>query len=388
MRSYAILRALARRHEVTLVTLGDGSQDQASVREMCARVVVVPSSAFQAGDFPPRLASTRLGRLVYVFSSPRPLEFRRVRADALCTAVEEAARPAFDLHWIVRLQVARALPSLDAAKTVVDLDDLEHVKRLASLRRMPFYPLKFSDYLEWCKLRWYERHVIGRYGAALVCSEDDRRRLNAPNVRVLPNGIDLPVFAGADVPEQPDTILFPGDMSYPPNIEAVCLFCRDILPHIRTRRARSTFVIAGRAPAPVVRTLHNGVDVVVTGPVADMAPFFRASALVVVPLHVGGGTRIKILEAFARRKAVVSTSLGAAGLDVRDGTHLYLADSPHSFADACVRLLEDARERRRLGDNGYNLVCARYDWQVLEPIVLEVADEVASHGRKLSYQAA
>ena len=155
-------------------------------------------------------------------------------------------------------------------------------------------------------------------------------------------------------------------MDWLPNEDAMLFFCREVLPIVRAEEADVTLTIVGRAPTPAVRKLageHPGVRV--TGRVADVRPYMRDAAVYVVPLRIGGGTRLKIFEAMAMGKAVVSTSIGAEGLPVRDGEHLVIAEEPQAFAAAVVRLMRNLDARRALEDAAHHLVAEHYDWSAV-----------------------
>jgi glycosyltransferase involved in cell wall biosynthesis len=139
-------------------------------------------------------------------------------------------------------------------------------------------------------------------------------------------------------------------------------FCREVLPLIRTQEPSVQLAIVGRAPTPAVIRLGEQQGITVTGSVEDVRPYVRKAAAYVVPLRIGGGTRLKIFEAMAMGKAVVSTAVGAEGLPVASGEHLLIADEPHAFAAATVALLRDAEQRRRLGAAARELVASRYEW--------------------------
>jgi glycosyltransferase involved in cell wall biosynthesis len=142
-------------------------------------------------------------------------------------------------------------------------------------------------------------------------------------------------------------------------------FCRDILPLIRAEEPDVTLSIVGRTPTPAVQKLAADHGVVVTGRVDDVRPFMAAAAVYIVPLRIGGGTRLKIFEAMSMGKAVVSTTVGAEGLPVTNGTHLALADSPQLFAETVLGLLRNVEQRRALEAAAHALVLERYDWSAV-----------------------
>jgi sugar transferase (PEP-CTERM/EpsH1 system associated) len=215
----------------------------------------------------------------------------------------------------------------------------------------------------------------------LTVSEPDcvvlREALPGLPVTVVPNGVDLAHFRPVP-PAATDTgVVFVGKMDYRPNVRAALWFCTEILPTIRRTRAECAISIVGAQPTPAIRALERLPGVTVTGPVADTRPYVTAAAVTVVPIRAGSGTRLKILEALALGRAVVSTTAGCEGIDVVDGEHLLVADEPDLFARYVVRLLGDAAERARLGAAGRRLVEARYGWDAAVAAVDTVFAAVA-----------
>jgi sugar transferase (PEP-CTERM/EpsH1 system associated) len=216
----------------------------------------------------------------------------------------------------------------------------------------------------------FERHALERFDAVLAVSDQDRDTfarlygdtLTRP-VHVVPTGVDTEYFSPApEPPAEAPELVFTGSMDWLPNEDAMVFFCASILPLIRRRVPDVRLTIVGRSPTPVVAKLADAAGVRVTGRVDDVRPYMRDGAVYVVPLRIGGGTRLKIFEAMAMGKAVVSTAIGAEGLPVRDGEHLLLTDDPAAFADAVVRLLHDRDARARIGAAARSLVAEHYDW--------------------------
>jgi glycosyltransferase involved in cell wall biosynthesis len=186
--------------------------------------------------------------------------------------------------------------------------------------------------------------------------------LRAP-VHVIKTGVDTSYFAPSTESRSRGHLVFTGSMDWLPNEDAMVYFCRDILRRIREAEAGVTLSIIGRSPTPAVRELATQyAGVAVTGRVEDVRPFVRRGDVYIVPLRIGGGTRLKIFEAMAMGKAVVSTTVGAEGLPVTPGTDIAIADDPQHFADAVVRLIRDDAAREGLEKRARQLVVERYDW--------------------------
>jgi glycosyltransferase involved in cell wall biosynthesis len=244
------------------------------------------------------------------------------------------------------------------------------------MRHTPWYGSKLLlENLDIWKQERFERRLSKRAAQVLVCSEDDRRVLAYDNVRVLPNCVDLPLKQ-PEAREDPYRLLFPGKMDYQPNIDAAVYFCRSILPRIRKREPRAHVYIVGREPTGEIQALHTGSDVFVTGTVPDTTPYFEAAGVVIAPIRFAGGTRLKILEAFAHGKPVVSTTIGCEGLAVEPGMHLYRSDTPQDFAANCLSLMGDASMRKTLGMAGRDLVERQYSPDVFQRAVRRSVSEV------------
>jgi glycosyltransferase involved in cell wall biosynthesis len=182
-------------------------------------------------------------------------------------------------------------------------------------------------------------------------------------IRIVPNGVDTDFFTPGTDPVDPNRLVFTGAIDYRPNTDGVLYFCAEILPRIHAAEPGATFAIVGRTPPRQVRRLAHRV--LVTGTVPDVRPWMRQAAVFVVPLRVGSGTRLKILEAMATGCAVVSTSLGCEGLEVAPGEDILIGDTPETFAEQVVRCLRDPDLRAQLGARGRALVERRYRWEAI-----------------------
>ncbi len=201
-------------------------------------------------------------------------------------------------------------------------------------------------------------------------------QLGCPLIEIIPNGVDVTHYQPNFAREAPAHLIYIGSMDWYPNEDAVSFFADEVLPKIHERIKAITPALRGHLPTPEVKfsivggnpsrrvqKLADRQGIVVTGRVADIKPYFEEATVFVVPLRIGSGTRLKILEALAMGKAIVSTSVGAEGLALRNGEEIFIADEPTAFADAVTRLLTDALLRRRIGENGRARVERDYDWR-------------------------
>jgi glycosyltransferase involved in cell wall biosynthesis len=229
-------------------------------------------------------------------------------------------------------------------------------------------PLKKQMYgLEFRKMQRYEREIVRKFHHVIAVSEHDRELMSAwtepSRVTVVPTGVDLKQFQSLPSAEGVPLVIFVGAMDWEPNVDAVEYFCRDIWPSVRAAVPAARFRIVGRNPDWRVQKWASD-SVELTGRVPSVVDHLREAAVVVVPLRVGGGTRLKIYEAMAVGRAVVSTSVGAEGLDIHNGRDLILADDPGTFAEAIVTLLRD-RELRGRYERAAAGLAAQYDWSVI-----------------------
>lgn len=244
--------------------------------------------------------------------------------------------------------------------------------------------------IEAAKMLRYERATVGRFQHVIAVSDFDREQMSAmtdpARISVVPTGVDLKLYKNAGDDGASDEtqatknplVVFLGSMDWEANVDGVDYFCREIWPQVRAAVPDARFRIVGRNPRPrVLRLASDSVEV--TGTVPSVIEHLRGASVFVVPLRVGGGTRLKIFEAMATGKAVVSTTIGAEGLDVHHGRDILLADDAETFAASVIRVLQDADERRRLERAAAELA-ARYDW----PVIAERFEEVLTRVAKLT----
>lgn len=380
LRVFHLLRGIALRHSVTLVALTPGGGPNRPGGEgdplagLCERVIAVSDAtcAFRAPR--PRGGALLRWRVRTLLSDPLPWEVRDWDCPELLDTLRTLrASGQFDAVWVERAYIAEMVKRAGFSRIIVDLDDLLSVAEARELRLMPRNRYTPLFYAAAAKMYMYEKLLPRRFESLVVCKESDRRFFGPNNARtaVVPNGIEA--LAAVDPrAARSGEVLFTGLLSYPPNFDAAVHFCRDILPTLRSLHRGVRFAIVGRNAPPALRKLHNGRDCVVTSSVPDIAPYYQSASLVVVPMRTGSGTRLKVLEALVRAKAVVTTSVGAEGLDLRPGVDLEIVDNPVDFARTCARLLRDPAACERLGASGRDRVLSLYHWDR----AVEVADRL------------
>jgi len=226
------------------------------------------------------------------------------------------------------------------------------------------------SFVQWRRLRRCEAAICRRADRVVACSAADATALQriVPGllVHVVPNGVDTATYQPQPVPPVA-SLVFTGKMDFRPNVDAALWLVGDILPRIRQAWPEVTLALVGQRPGPAVARLAREPGVTVTGRVDDVRPYIAGAAVYVAPLRMGGGTRLKLLEAMAMGAAIVSTRLGAEGLPVEAGRHLLLADDAADFANAVLSLLSDPAQRSALGREAHRLAEAEFDWSRIVP---------------------
>lgn len=367
LRTFNIVKQLARRHHVTLVALihSPSEVDNASAVESLG-VRVVPLLR----PMRPTRTLWQKARL-HLSSTPHFLMRRPLPEDLAERLALLRGEQDFDVvHLDYALTAPCAafvsdLPIVLTQHNVQSRIPYTYIMAHPPLRRLTLWRV-WLDFLKW---RWAEVAWSRMADVVVAVSRPEaqyyRQRLPDIPVEVVPNGVDVEYFSPVNRRPESATLLFTGGMNWLPNIDAACYFCREIYPYIKAQRPDVRLLIVGRDPAPEVQALASDPNVTVTGRVPDVRPYFERASVFVVPLRAGGGTRLKILEAFAARVPVVSTSLGCEGLDVSDGRHLLIADTPQAFAQQTLRLLADADMRVQLTEAGYELARTVYDYPVV-----------------------
>jgi sugar transferase (PEP-CTERM/EpsH1 system associated) len=364
IRIFNTLRYLAERHRVTLAApfrSGNEPGDVAALRHLCEDIVTgeLPGSAGAVASR--AVAAAVRGRALIQGIHYSPALAERVR--------EVTARGAYD---IVQVEFSWFTSYLDALaprsrpRTVLSMHNVESLRFARELRSATTVTRRLVFGWDGLLRGGWEARAVTAVDAVTVVSEAERRWVEraAPSTRVtvVPNGVDTDHFRPL-ASEGPPRLVYTGSMDYPPNADAVLWFCREVWPALRRRAPDLGLDIVGRRPDARVRRLDGQQGVRVAGEVSDVRPYLAQARAVVVPLRAGAGTRLKILEAMAMARPVVSTTLGAEGLEVVNGTHLLLADTPAGFVHAVEHVLTSPDLSRRLGEAGRERAVARYDWQ-------------------------
>ncbi len=382
LRTWHLMRHLARRHRITYLSFADQQLPAAQrddMSEVCAELVTVPREERPKAGLP---FYASVARSLF---DPVPYAVGQYRSRAYREAVtRELTKTAYDRIVCDFLVPAINTPKHAGVPSVLFTHNVEAEiwRRHAETERGWLKKRLFRS--QWRRMSRFEARTLARFDRILAVSEVDRTTLQtlyadvmgAKPISVIPTGVDTAYFAGVQgEPANARNLVFIGSMDWLPNVDGVTYFAHDVLPRIRQAEPGVTFTIVGRAPTTAVRQLTEIPGIQVTGRVEDIRPFLGEAAVNVVPLRIGGGTRLKIFEAMAAGRATVSTSVGAEGLPTEDGRHLLLADDPGAFADAVVTLLRQPARRRALEAEARALVTWQYDWSAaathLEQAILD-----------------
>jgi glycosyltransferase involved in cell wall biosynthesis len=349
IRLLQFIRGLTQRHEITLIHFGCSTGET-------GRTLAVPrlslSGKLLRAVFYPHLpiavASRRTGRMKKVL-------------------MDLAKKGDYDLLFIYQTKMAAYVSSF-TGPVVVDLTDAIslYYSRMAGFCRWPRWLLYRFEQL---KMLRFERRLLESGATCVVASEEDARYLRglAPGTRlaVVPNGVDTEHFALAKENGVSLDLVFVGNMAYPPNRDGVLFFYRQVFPAVLSNCPEARLVVVGKNPAADILALRKDRSVVVTGYVDDVRPYLAGAAVVICPVRFGAGTRIKILEAMAVGRAVVSTAIGCEGLEVTAGEDIMIADDPGEMAAVIVDLLRDREKARRIGLKAAETVRRKYSDKIV-----------------------
>ena len=362
IRVMNLLKQIAKKNDVTLLALETEPTDREGVAyldRLGVEVELVPH--------PPRMPPLRLRTGIRALLKGKPITVARYDLPAFRQKLHSVlAERSFDLVHYEMLHAAQYVVETDIPSVLSQQNVDSHIwGRLCEQTQHPIRKLLFW----WQKRSFsrYERTMSPKFNVVTCVSEIDRDLLQGacPDqpIEVIPNGVDTVLYQPDPDAEEPATLIYTGSMDWYPNEDAVIYFAEKILPKIQAEHPYVQFYIVGKSPTERVEQLAQQQGVIVTGRVDEIKPYIGRATVYVVPLRIGGGTRLKILEAAAMGKAVVSTQVGAEGLHLVDGEAIFIADNPSRFADAVNRLIADPALRRQIGEASRQHVEAEYDWQ-------------------------
>jgi len=365
IRSFNLARELAGLNEITYLAYGEVESPAArQLRDNDIKTEAVsPRDRKQSGPkFYTRLAANLYSDLPYIVTSHYTPRY----AEKLATLMVQEKYDLVICEWTPYAVFVRDLPGIKKVIVAHNIESSIWQRYLATEKN----PLKrFYISLQAKKVARFEQNCYRWVDGATAVSDAEARQItrfggNYP-VEVIANGVAVDYFAPREVSPDPDKLVFTGSMDWRPNQDAALFFVHEILPRIKEKRPEISVLFVGRKPPKKIKKLESVPGVTITGTVPDVRPFIADGSVYIVPLRIGGGSRLKILEAMAMRRPVVSTTVGAEGLEVTPDENILLADNPEGFAAAVLRCLNDHKLSRKLSDEGYRLVHRTYRWPEL-----------------------
>lgn len=377
-----MLREIRKQHNVTYLTLDDGTADPDALEkadEYSTEVIAIPHRVAPkfGARFYAELASNLFSRLPYFMVKYRSAAMaRRIK--------EEAGSGRYDILVCDFLQPSINMPETPGCPTLLFQHNVEAMiwKRHAEASENLLKRAYFTR--QWHRTIQYEKEACRRFDTVAAVSREDAELLRSEygldNVYDIPTGVDTEYFAERNGSRPSEAnIVFTGSMDWLPNHDAMLWFIRDVLPIVRRSVPEASLTVVGRDPFPEIRAAaERDPRINVTGRVADVRPYMSDAAVYAVPIRIGGGTRLKIYEAMSMGLPVVSTTVGAEGLPLDDNKEILLRDSPADFAKAIVRLLLDREKAETLGKNGSDRVRSEFGWARVANRFSEICAQTAA----------
>ena len=383
IRTARLLEQLSRRLDITLVSNVEHPKDDpylADVGKLCARFE--PVAWQEAAKGSPRFYAQVMRRLASRYPVSVANDYSPPLAERIRTCL---ARDRYDLLVCDFVQPSINLGERLACPVLLFQHNVESMIFERHARTAGSAPLRWFWRSQWRKMERFEREACRRFAGVVAVSEADRAlfgdRFEARRTFAIPTAVDAEYFRPGTGPTVAGRLVFTGSMDWLPNEDAILYFVDEILPRISARVPAVSLAVVGRRPSPrLSRRLAERRDVILTGRVDDVRPHMESAEVFVIPLRIGGGTRIKAYEAMAMGKPVVSTPVGIEGLPVRDGEHFVQAERADEFADAVVDLLRDPERRRRLGQAARRYVESSCSWPSAAAAFVDACRAVAVRG--------
>ncbi len=377
IRVFNLIKQLSRKHDIALLSFSrDGKVTEErleAMQEYCFRVQTVPLAPFKPGSL----------RSILGFFSTRPRSFVDTYSLQMRKLAQQA-KQALDFSAVIASQIITApyAVALDRdTPRIFEEVELTTFQEKYTHQSHPGYRMRYG--LMWWKTKQFTTRMLGQFDGCTVVSQQERANVlsiapNCRNVAMVPNGVDLDWYKGDFGTPRPSTLVFPGALTYDANFDAMEFFLYEVFPLVKTHYPEVKLRITGKKEGVPIEQLPLNDSVILTGYLADIRPTVAQSWACVVPLRVGGGTRLKVLEAMALGTPVISTSKGAEGLDVTPNKDILIADEPTEFAQAVIRLLDDPTLRTKLSANARSLLRERYGWGQITKKLDQLLHQVVS----------
>lgn len=360
LRMYHLLKHMAKYHEVTVLAFGKAEYKHSFQKEF--------NGQLKAVYFVDRPFARKYRRLTQFYSLWTSQSFFHMSADSnkMQTIINHLLdKNTYDIIHTEFAHMGLYDFQTDALK-ILDTHNIEYeiFQRMSQTVKSPMRRLHYQHEYKYFMIEEIEAYK--KQSAIFTTSQRDKDIItnHVPEIPkfVVPNGVDTSYFSTTDEPVEPYSIVFTGMMGYLPNSDGILYFLDEIFPLVLKKISTAKIYIVGQLP-PKELLARASDNIVVTGFVPDVRPYISRSAVYVVPLRMGSGTRLKIFEAFAMKKPIVTTSIGCEGIEVKHGESVLIADDPYTFAEQVIQLMNDKKFQRNLIHSGYELVRSRYDWK-------------------------
>jgi polysaccharide biosynthesis protein PslH len=357
------LSKIARMHMVSFSFEARDEEWKKEIEKLGVKVTLVPAQE-----------SSSLERVWDIAFNSLPHSIAKYQKSSMRSTLENLSKSEhFDALHIDHIHMAYYNRYFKGIPCFLDAHNVEYKiwERCGEVEPMGIKKLLY--YQQSSKMKTYEAIKTKEFKGVFTCSSDDQKffkditSVEVP-LYVIPNGVDTE-FNAPDPSQgsnEEEAIVFTGSMNWLPNEDAITFFCDKILPLIWKKKASVKFYVVGKNPSLIIKDLaQHDQRVIITGRVEDVRPYIRRARVSIVPLRIGGGTRLKILEAMALSQAIVSTSIGAEGIEYTDGKNILIGDSPQDFADKILLVLNDPQRSREIGIEARKFVCGKYDWNII-----------------------
>lgn len=368
LRTVRLLEQCTTDFDVALYSVSD-TADLGAMQQSAALRSVAPVRILPRPGGAPALWGSGASDIWQMVRPGLPAAVTPVGAEATIAALREAvASDKPMLLWAETQRMGEIARAAGLSSIIVDLNDLDALTLCRNLDESRPYQRRPIHRVVARRYRRYEQRIADRFGAVLLCKEEDRANLSTSPERVfvVPNGVAMPERLTRSRDENTPTALFVGTLAWEPNVEAIEWLVLNYLPAMRQRVPNLRLQVVGRGPiaSKIVPLLErDGVQLSVSPP--ELAPFYAAANFVLAPVRTGGGTSIKSMEALAYRLPLIASNVAARGLDIESGQHFYLADTLDDFVETSMRILNDQTSADAVGERGFELVQSRYSWDAI-----------------------
>ena len=390
IRTGNILKQLAKEHKITLISNVESPKDDAYLPQMnifCRKFIPVPWHELQ------KYSIKFYAHLLLNLFSRYPVSVLNDSSKSLQAAVEhEISTSNYDIAICDFVQSALNFKNIKTLPTLLFQHNVESEIAARHIKNSKNSIARLFWYLQWKKMLRFEKGQCEKFDTVIAVSEYDKKlfqtKYNLKNVCTIPTGVDVDYFIPVANHSKNPSLVFCGSMDWLPNEDAILFFAKDILPHIKNRIPSIRLNVVGRNPSPSLqKTIKKYPEIHLTGWVKDIRPYIAESSLYVVPIRIGGGTRMKIYEAMAMGKTIISTSVGAEGLPLENGKHIIIADTPADFAQKVIELLRDKGKRAFMERTAADYVRNNFTWEKVAWQFSEICQTTAATNPKKQHHA-